>query len=112
MRYIIELLFVNIRHIDFLSWRFWFLFACVSFIFWILPQKCRKGLLLVVSFLFYFLNGVNAVALLIYLIVFSWLFAFLIEKNKNCKALLCIAVIVTAMPFLLSRLLITKTSHT
>lgn len=106
MRYIIELLFVNTRHVDFLSWRFYFLFVSVSLFFWILPSKCRKGLLLVVSFLFYFLNGKNAVVLLIYLIVFSWLFAFLIEKNKNCKALLCIAVIVTAMPFLLSRLLI------
>lgn len=106
MTYIIELLCANIRNIDFLTWRFYFLLLCVCFLFWILAPKYRKGLLLTVSFLFYLSNGINAVAVLVYLIVFSWLSALLIEKIQNSKGILYLSIAVTVMPFVLNRLLV------
>lgn len=76
MRYTIDSLFHNIKCIDFLTWRFYFLLLCVRGLFWIIPSKYRKGLLLIVSLLFYLLNG---------------------------KRTLCIGVIVVALPFVLNR---------
>lgn len=105
MRYIVDLLFRNIRGIDFLSWRFYFLLLCVGCCFWLIPPKHRKGLLLIVSFSFYLLNGKRTFILLIYLIISSWLVSAYMEKCKKPKKVLCIGIMAVAVPFILNRIL-------
>lgn len=107
MRYTIDLLFDNIKGIDFLTWRFYVLLLCVGGPFWIIPTKYRKGLLLIVSLLFYLLNGKRTFVLLIYLVVSSWVAAVLIEKGKTPKRALCLGVMAVAAPFVLNRIFLT-----
>lgn len=102
IRYIIEMLHGNIKGIDFLSWRFYFLLILVICLFWLIPRKCRKGLLLAASLSFYILNGKKAIVSLIYIILSSWIAAFLIEK-KRLKKFLWLGIAVIILPFILSK---------
>lgn len=97
----------NLNNIGFLSWQFYFMLLLYVPLFWIIPPKCRKFMLILASLVFYVINGMQTVILLFYLILSSWIMAVVIEKTKtkNKKWLLWAGIIVVVIPFLRSRLL-------
>lgn len=102
IRYIMEMLHGNISGMDFLAWRFYFILFFIVGLFWLIPPKYRKGLMLIISLAFYLLNGKRAITLLIYVIISSWITAVLLEKHRS-KKLLWFGIAMIALPFILNR---------
>lgn len=102
IRYITDLLHGNISGIDFLTWRFYFVLVFEIVLFWVIPPKLRKSLLLIINLSFYLLNGKRATTLLLYLIISGWIAARLIEKRRS-KILLWLGIVMIALPFVLNR---------
>lgn len=86
----------------FLSWQFWFLFAFVVLLFWMIPSVFKKYMLILCSFLFYFSNGILSLGILCYLIGISWMAAGIVHRVRR-KFVLWMGILFTVLPFCLVR---------
>lgn len=96
-------IFLELKNIDFLSWRFYFLLLLVILLYWILPAVCRKGILFLASILFYFSNGIPSLLLLCYLISVSWITGKVLYRVRT-KAVLWGGIVPVLLPILYVRI--------
>lgn len=99
------ILLADLNSIGFLSWQFYFMLLIYIPLFWMLPAKSRKFLLISASIAFYLMNGMRTLILLFYLILSGWVMSLVIDKNRQSRCVLWAGIAVVFIPFLSGRVL-------
>lgn len=73
---------------------FLFIFFPIAFLlFYIMPNKLRKGYLLIISLLFYLCQSLKTLPVLIFSIIMNYVFGFAINKSNKKKTFLILGIL-------------------
>lgn len=85
-----------IMNMDFLNMYFYPILFVSIILFWIAPGKLRKGLLTLLGVMFYCVNGIYSLVIVVWLTVCAWLFGKYVGKSRFKLTLF---IIIDIIPF-------------